>query len=369
MAKPKRSNGLGELLATRTAALVETVERDRHAPDEAALAELERLVRLAALHKPRRRVDWLTIGAVVTVFVLVSIAYCVRRGSTSVSAEVAASELGFALGSTQPVIAGDRLSYLSIRGLDSVILPVAPGRTETIRARSLVLRPDSAPGVRATLDLAAVDLPLGTLVRIRATGHAGRYAWDLDHPDAGSRKMEHQVSISGAVVAQASGRSIPMRHEVGALLTVYSSSPVVIITGYADTVSRVLPPIRAAHRLAFDRTFKFQEIERAVSTIRSGTLSFDDLNGKEMKLGPGQTLRLRRADVEVPYLALANDQIRMRFSGDVAGMRTGARDRRNLMPRWLEYLRIHPAVVLISSVGFTLLGYVLGALGWWRQRK
>jgi hypothetical protein len=88
-----------------------------------------------------------------------------------------------------------------------------------------------------------------------------------------------------------------------------------------------------------------------------------------MKLGPGQALRFERPNVELPYLALANDQIRMRFSGRVEGLRTGAGGRRSLMPRWLEYLQIHPVVVLISSVGFTILGYVLGALGWWRQGK
>lgn len=367
MTDPRPVDGLDALLATRTRALVKAAETDGRAPDEAAMAELERLSKLAELRKPRRRPDWLGVEIVLGVFALVSAAYALRLGSTSVSAEVVAVELGFTLGGTQPVVVGERLGYLSISGLDSLVVPVDAGRTETIRARSVVLRPDSAAGAQATIDLAQADLQAGTLVRVRAAGTSGRFAWHIDHPDAASRTLEHRVSLSGAVVVQAGGRTIPLRHEVGALLTAWSSAPLVIMTGYADTAVRVLPPISDAHRLVFDRSYRFQDVERAVSTIRGGSLTFEDLNGREMKLGPGQALRMDTADVEVPYLALAGNQLRVRFSGDVGGMRTGARGRHSLMPRWLEYLQMHPAIVLISTVFFTLVGYAAGIRSWWRR--
>ena len=88
-------------------------------------------------------------------------------------------------------------------------------------------------------------------------------------------------------------------------------------------------------------------LPRHVSTVLSGTLNFESLNGLERKIRPGEMIQLETSQLEIRTLRLREDHIELKFHGRVRGLNVGSNDgRRSLMPTWLEWLQARHSLSL-----------------------
>src|SRR4030095_11224216 len=76
-----------------------------------------------------------------------------------------------------------------------------------------------------------------------------------------------------------------------------------------------------------------------VSTMLSGTLYLESLNGEKRELRAGEQIRFDTSKGRIESLKLESDRITLKFHGRVSGMKIGEGGvSRNLMPNLLEWL-------------------------------
>jgi hypothetical protein len=109
---------------------------------------------------------------------------------------------------------------------------------------------------------------------------------------------------------------------------------------------------------------------RQVSTILSGTLYYESLNGKERPLRASEALRFEQSRGEIRTIQLHNDHIALKYFGRVRGMQTGSdENRRSLMPTYLEWLSARHGLSLLWGTTLYLFGLIVGVLRWWGKIK
>jgi hypothetical protein len=135
------------------------------------------------------------------------------------------------------------------------------------------------------------------------------------------------------------------------------------------SASGVIPQI-PIQKLTFARVADHSDdvvVTRRLSTIESGTLYFESLNGEQRKLRAGEALRFREARGEIRALRLGSDHLTLNFQGRVRGMVTGSADNpQNLMPTWLEWLKAQHGLSLLWGSTFYLFGLALTVSRWFR---
>jgi hypothetical protein len=132
-------------------------------------------------------------------------------------------------------------------------------------------------------------------------------------------------------------------------------------------------PQLAIHKLALSRIDEFQAQEgttvQAVSTILSGTLYLESLNGAARPLRPRELLGFDEIRGVIRTLELGDGRIALAFRGTVRGMRSGWGARpANLMPTWLDWLRARHGLSLLWGTTLFLFGLITEILRWWRVR-
>jgi hypothetical protein len=370
-ATPTNGGDLGEVLRRETKELAAAARTNPGSVDEERLAALERLSRLYALERSlaspwRRR---LMSGAALLFAVIVVLAlYGWRLSSTAVSGELRVRELSLALGKAQSVIPGRHLARLSIEELDSVRLPVGDDSSEVVVASAITLQVDSGLAAPGTVDLDEWPFPAATKISLRIADPAGGYDWFLAFPEE-SKHLKATATVSGPVLATWNGQQRLLATRYGAMVEIYPSAEVRVTTVYLDTATRILPPVPAARSISFDERPRYRDLPGEFSSLLGGSVTLDDLGAKEMKFGPGQSLRFVDSRMEIPYLALERNSLRLRFSGEVKGVSTGTDRPRNLMPRKLEWIASSPAWLLVGGAVLTVMGYLLALPRWWFQAR
>ena len=124
-------------------------------------------------------------------------------------------------------------------------------------------------------------------------------------------------------------------------------------------------------RLAMRRVDEFGDrglsIVRTVSTIVSGTLFFESLNGLRRPLQSGEALRFERSSGEMRTVQLEPGHLTMGFNGWVSGMKTGSDESpRSLMPTWLDWLRARHGLSLLWGTSVYLFGIGLAVVKWFK---
>jgi hypothetical protein len=108
-----------------------------------------------------------------------------------------------------------------------------------------------------------------------------------------------------------------------------------------------------------------QAIVRRISTVLSGVLYFESLNGEERRLRPGEDLYFSQSQGEIRTLELTDDHIGLKFHGHVSGMTIGANDGlRSIMPTYLEWLRARHGLSLLWGTSLYAFALLAGALRW-----
>jgi len=132
----------------------------------------------------------------------------------------------------------------------------------------------------------------------------------------------------------------------------------------------VLTPQMTVSNLSFRHVE--QNLNRAgaryLSTIASGKLFIESLNGQQRSLRSGDALRFVSSTGEMRRLSLRAGSIHTQFQGSVRGMTVGVENAPvNLMPSLLEWLRARHGLYLMWGSGLYLFGLLSGAWRWFRE--
>jgi hypothetical protein len=373
---PERDR-LRELLHRRAGAAGErAVEAGEVSREQ--LDDLERLARLVAIRdatrpSPRAR-RWPLAAGLALTLAIVSVLLFARTPETEIELDAEVSEVSFTASGAQPLADALAVTSVGVAGLREIQLPRARDRdAETLTASpgeaDRAIRLSLPDGARAgTITLAAVSVPGATRVWLRAARAPREYRVSLRGPEIVLRADVAgivDVATPGAAAAAldfgapkaARLRPGPAGADVDVMLPAGARavfSPQLRVEGVAF--------VEIEQRAEAERTFV-----RPLSTIRSGTLYLESLNGQERRLRPGEGLRFGASRGELRTLAVRDGGVAVRFHGWVREMTTGAGEtRRSLMPTYLEWLQARHGLSLLWGTTLYVFGLAMAALRWWR---
>jgi hypothetical protein len=346
------------------------------APDRVeALNRLARLIEIRDACAPRRRAWW-PAGALAGAVVIVSALLFVHVGETDIEMDLLVSELRFATAGEQLVSGVLRVNSLGVSGLHEIRVPSATGadddkvESDTGDQAAVRISPAAAPKRAGTVALAPLILPAGARVALRTAESPHEYVMSLQ---ASGREL--RADVEGAV-------SVGLAGSPARIYDFASPKPVVLRIGsgnvdlslaFPSVPQALLAPQLFVRGLSFARVDQFigpgRSLVRRVSTILSGTLFLESLDGEKHPLRPGEELGFEESSGEIGMLRLEDNQIAVRYQGRVRGMVTGSGEGlHSLMPTYLEWMRARHGLSLFWGATLYLSGLIAGVLRWWGVR-
>lgn len=359
----------------RLDALAAEAATEKRLPTPAELEELARLDALITMLTKRSGSPWsspwaLAAGALVVVGVA-GVLSAIRVDRTVVDLDARASELSFTVPAESSVLESADLAAVDSRGIDqiamqrdstqsgqSISVPIHTATLTAVGPASITLNELRIPAKtqvvvsRSVVDTLQIDLypPSGQTATVRITVTNA----NLSVPQLTGRPTEMQLrSTDGLSVTEASQGHV----------TLALSNP-----GALAVAARRDLPIESLALLGADSQ------SLAISTVESGTVLFEGLNGKTHVLrkhellafgGSGGTLRSLET---VANLAAADKNgvvedsqpvLNIAFSGVVSGMISGvAAADQPLMPTLLEWLNAQPWLGLLWGTVVSGVGLV-----------
>lgn len=338
---------------------------------------LGRLARLVELHEaaqpPPARKRWPVIAVLGGTLFIVSILLFARVPDTEIELDLALSEVSFALPTQQTLAEAMGLSTLGASGLREIQLPETSDRKalpplSNGEESSVRLSAVSDGKGQGSINLAALVLPAETRVWVRHHELPRQFRLSLK-----GTSLELRADVNGKVQVGIPGRGAELFNFITpqAVHLRSSSDEVDLDLTFLDHAKGGFSSQLSANDLSLFRIDEFLDTQhtvvRRVSTILSGTLTFESLNGQERKLRPGEAIHFDQAQGEIRSLHLQDDYIALKFHGHVRGMSVGlGENRRSLMPTWLEWLRARHGLSLLWGTAIYLFGLIVGALRWLR---
>jgi hypothetical protein len=301
----------------------------------------------------------------------VSVLLFARVGETAVELEVQATQVSFELADKQILWERVALERLGASGLTRIELPdlargdadIVDGGDESGQAIGVVAVADG--GRQGSVGLTHIVPAAGTHVTLGRTDLPREYRLTLVNPH-----LDLDVGVHGPVLVSAVGPQPVDFLNPRAIRLEAASGAVDLDMTFRDLAhSGVIPQISVA-TLSVARVADHPDdvsVTRRLSTIASGTLFFESLNGQPRTLRAGEALRFRAARGEIRALRLGSDHLTLNFQGRVRGMETGPFDNpQNLMPTWLDWLRAQHGLSLLWGSTFYLFGVALTVARWVR---
>jgi hypothetical protein len=368
---------LRDLLAEQVrAATDEAIRSGGQVPAEQvdSLSRLARLVEFyqAAQPAPARR-RWPVVMALASTLVIVSLLLFARVRETEIEADLSLSEVSFALPTQQQLTERIVLSTLGASGVRHIELPdritqTTPSSDDAESRLSLEVSPD--PKRKSTISLDPLALPAATFVQVKHGELPRQYRLSLT-----GKNTELRANVNGPVKVTLPGESSSAQIDFpqpDVFVMQSGEKEVDLDLTLLDPNKNHFSSQLSARDPSFFQIEDFRDPNspppRRVSTILSGTINFESLNGLERKIRPGEMIQLANSQVEIRTLRLTDDHIEMKFHGRVRGLNVGSDDsRRSLMPTWLEWLQARHSLSLLWGTAVYLFSLAIGALQWWRK--
>jgi hypothetical protein len=315
---------------------------------------------------------WLPALVFFATLVVASVLLFVHMSSTPIELTGTFTGLGFVSARQQPLGRPIRVTALGAAGVKGVQLPdeVQPAGGAT----ALRVAVDAAGDARQSGSIVVdrIIVPEGTQVWLARTDVPRQYRLTLRA--AAPATIEVHADVTGAVsIAPSTAartttvlrapRAVDFESSGGTLdldLTLPEGAP-------APRWEQIVVRDLRLHRVE-DMQDAARPLARPVSTIQSGSVYFEALDGTERKLRTGELLRFGEANGTFLTLDLREDGIAATFQGDVREMRSGSGDEpRSLMPTLLEWLRKRQGLSLMWGTALYLSGIALTLRRWWRK--
>jgi hypothetical protein len=373
--RERRRDPLRELLDREIDAFTAEAARDAGNLSAQRIEGLGHLARLIEIRnslrqKPR---NWWAALVLMGTLAVVSLLLFARIPETDIELEVSLAESSFALAKDQVLTSAMELSALGVSGLRGVQLPRSRGESREVSQTlddsnpAISLTRSSIGKRHGTVTLAPLLLAAGTRVTLHYSELPNQC--QLSTNAAG---LALQATVDGPVTVGPSGspaREMDFTSPRPVLLEGGSEETELDLTFSSMPQSPFSPQLQVQD-LSFARIDQFlgpdRTLVKRLSTILSGTLYLESLNGQERRLRPGEELRFERSQGEIRTLELADHHIGLKFHGRVRGMTTGAGEgHRSLMPTYLEWLWARHGLSLLWATSLYIFGLIASALRWW----
>ncbi len=366
-----------ELLRQQSTALAAKVAggESLSAEEIAALGLLARLIEIRNAIEPPRR-NWWAACALASTLVIASLLLFARVPETDVELDLTVSGVRFMLAREQVIAGAMRVSRLGASGLSGVQLPpeaepsARPGQSSSAERSAIRLSVDESGKRPGVATLAPLALSAGTAVGLQPLDGPHEYALSIHAPGAAMR-----ADVNGTVNLALAGLApwdVEFRSPRPIVLRAGANDVDLSVTFPAPTPSPFSPQL-SIRDLSLFRIDEFSEGDRSLvhrtSTVLSGMLFLESINGEERHIRPGEALQFEKSDGEIRELRLNDNGIGLRYRGRVRGMMTGSGEGlRSLMPTYLEWLRARHGLSLLWGTALYSFGLISGALKWWGVR-
>ncbi|MEQ1871203.1 MAG: hypothetical protein ABL961_14400 [Vicinamibacterales bacterium] len=364
--------------------LDELVEREaRDLLDQALLtggpvpkARLDALVDLRTLadvqpHQPPPSRRWLPAVVMVLTLILMSALLFIRVPTTEIELEIQATGVTFRVPTLQALTEGTSLALLGVDGLRRIKVAGDRRHVEQVlvmeQANEGFVRLSSRKdGVRdGTITLAGITVPAMTRGSLRYAGVPNRFRLSLATAD-----LDLRADVQGPVTAAVAGGKVEeMDFEVPEAVDLRGGQEMNLDLRFRDIEDGGFSSQVQVDDLSFIRIDERRDTERSVvrelSTVVSGTLYMESLNGEKRELRAAELLRFRGVDGDILAMRVMPDRVSLRFQGQVSDIVAGTpKSRRSLMPTLLEWARAQHGVSLLWGGSLYVFGIVVSVLRW-----
>jgi hypothetical protein len=349
-----------------------------------AVKRLAGLADLAATAHSKRLSIWpITVAAALTLALVTGLLFW-RVSSTEIELEAKLSEISFSVTSRQAILGTQNFLSLGADGLQDVRLPQASSGApralaavsgELCNAEISLPEKPSSPGA---VSLNALAVPAGTTITVTYPA-ANRISLVLKPPP--SERLDVELSVRGSVRAIAHCPTQTVNEE-----DAYGSPQLIELVGASSAPLALQITLLPETTLAFSSQMGVADLSlfqvdqlvegttalaRKVSSLLSGVLYLESLNGKQMALRPYEELRFAGSTGVIRKLVLSppagseEGSIALHAYANVQGMTIGTqRNVRSLMPTFLEWLSTRQSVALLWGSTLYLTGLLASMLRW-----
>lgn len=349
-----------------------------------ALKRLAGLADLAATAHSKRLRTWPIAVAAALTLALVSALLFLRVSSTEIELEAKLSEISFTVTSRQAILGTQNFLSLGADGLQDVKLPQASSGAprelgavsgELCNAEISLAEKPSSPGA---VSLNALAVPAGTTISLTYPA-ANRVALALKPPP--SERLDVALSVKGIIRAIAHCPTQIINEE-----DTYSSPQLIELAGAPSAPLALQFTLLPGATMAFSSQMGVADIAlfqvdqlvegtsalaRKVSSLLSGVLYLESLNGKQVALRSYEELRFAGSTGVIRKLALSSPggseegSLALHAYANVRGMTIGTQSNvRSLMPTYLEWLSARQGVALLWGSTLYLTGLLASMLRW-----
>ena len=368
---------LARLRALRDARQAEVAEATVHAGQitEEQIEALNRLSRLVELEESRRArhrsARGLLMATTAATLVVLSVLLFARVSATDVELDVAVSHVRFVVPVRHPLTDVLAASRLGIGGLREAAVPRALGsKAQMVRASegdvALEVSPGTVGGRRGSVNLDALILPANTPVSVKYGGAPRRYRLEV-----GGTTSDLHVSLFGPTNVSVSGMGRrALEFDVPSDMLMRSGTGGLVLDlelpeGVRSTLVPQLPVTQVSFQAVDETTDGDRTIVRRVSTILSGTIYLESLNGKSRTLRAGEVIQFERSEGELRSVRFEDDRLVLNFQGRVGGMTVGREGNQvSLMPTWLEWLQARHSLSLFWAAALYAFGVITAVFRW-----
>ena len=379
---------IDQIVERRANELLERIAAGEPVSEEefASVKRVAALASLAADARSTQRRTWPVAAVALVTLALISLLLYSRVPSTEIELDAKLSEVSFTLTSRQAILGTQNFAAVGASGLERVALPyTSDGAPPVLDAVSgdlcnaeIALTSDGAG--RGVVSLNALAVPGGT--RVSLTRQADDRVALLLTPPA-SQRLSISVSVRGHVHTVAHCPSGTVNGGQN-----YASPQLIELTGVSSAPISLQFTIVPGATLAFSSQMGVSDISmlqveeliegtgplaRQVSSLASGSLYLESLNGKQVALRPYEELRFTRSSGDIRKLSLSPSggldagTLALEAQASVEGMTIGRQPNvRSLMPTYLEWLSARQGLALLWGSTLYVSGALVSLLRWLR---
>jgi hypothetical protein len=359
-------------LADKVRDLAEEARQNGGNIDADALANAQRLSQLWQLQRDltpsREKNRWAVAALFAATVAIVSVLLLAHVRESEVELDLMVSELRFKVDSRQQLTDMLQLETLGASGLSRVALPGidANGSAPVSAVR---LSADASGAAAGTISLEPMVAPAHAEITLSVGDVPGEFRLSISRLDAVLR-----ADVNGTIHAagpRSPQQTLNVATPQSIVLTPGSTGVNLDLALQSADATLVAPGLTITDMtvMRIDEVHEGGEtVVRAASTILSGSVYLEELGGRELRLRANEGLRFAAAFGEIRSIGRKGGGLALNFHGRVRGMVSGPLEHpRNLMPRWLDWLRANQPLSLLWGSAIYLFGLSTAVRQWWEK--